>query len=230
MADSTLGFDGQIPLPAGIGALNAQAQLIRRILGDVHIATLVRVISCTNSGAVSAVGTVDVQPIVGQLDGAGNLVQHGPLHALPYLRIQGGSNAVIIDPQPGDIGIAIFADRDISQAKASQAMSAPGSLRKFDMADGLYLGGVLNGVPSQYVQFSASGLTLVSPTAITMQTPTIALNASGGVTVQSATFGVTASGAATISAASMEHNGTNIGATHVHSGVQSGSSNTGTPH
>src|SRR5574337_257767 len=178
MADSTLGFDGQIPLPAGIGALNAQAQLIRRILGDVHIATLVRVISCTNSGAVSAVGTVDVQPIVGQLDGAGNLVQHGPLHALPYLRIQG----------------------------------------------------VSNGVPSQYVQFSASGLTLVSPTAITMQAPTIALNASGGVTVQSATFGVTASGAATISAASMEHNGTNIGATHVHSGVQSGGSNTGTPH
>jgi hypothetical protein len=85
------------------------------------------------------------------------------MYGLPYLRIQGGVNAVIIDPQPGDIGIAVFASRDITNVKSTKAQANPGSFRMHDFSDGMYLGGLLNGVPSQYVQFSSDGISIVCP-------------------------------------------------------------------
>lgn len=198
------GYQGALNTRTGLGAFNSQLFLIRRVLSETHTATLVQVVTCTNDGADAAVGFVDVQPLVDQLDGTGKPVQHGVLHKLPYLRMQGGANAVILDPQPGDIGIALFAERDISRVKATKAQSAPGSMRKFDMADGLYLGGVLNGVPTQYVQFSASGISIVTPNNIDLQ----------------------AGGSIAMTSASLTHNGVNVGSTHTHpvSNVQPGSS------
>ena len=57
----------------------------------------------------------------------------------------------LIDPTQGDIGLAIFADRDISSVRANRAQANPGSYRRFDMADGVYIGGILNGMPTQTV-------------------------------------------------------------------------------
>jgi hypothetical protein len=192
MNDFQPAFQGTLSIRSGLGAFNQTAFLVRQILTETHTATLVQIVSCTNAGTDSAVGFVDVQPLVDQLDGTGKPVPHGPLHKLPYLRMQGGASAVILDPQPGDIGIAIFAERDISRVKANKAQAAPGSFRKFDMADGLYIGGVLNGVPTQYVAFTASGISIVSPGAVDIQSPTLT------------------------------HNGVNIGATHVHPDAQGG--------
>jgi phage baseplate assembly protein gpV len=50
----------------------------------------------------------------------------------------------------------------------------------FDYSDGLYLGGLLNGIPEQYIQFGSGGITIVSPTAITLNAPQI--NLQGPVT------------------------------------------------
>lgn len=147
--------------------------------------TLVQVKACSNAGGVSPVGTVDVQPLVHQLDGSGNIMPHGIVYGLPYLRLQGGSSAVIMDPKPGDIGIAVFASSDISKVKSTKAAAAPGSFRRFDMADGLYLGGVLNGTPTRYVRFTDSGIEIVDPSEITLTAPTINLNASTKVMVTS---------------------------------------------
>jgi hypothetical protein len=122
---------------------------------------------------------VDVTPLVNQVDAASNPQPHATIYDLPYMRIQGGSNAIIIDPQPGDIGVAVFASRDISQVKATQAQGNPGSARQYDYSDGLYLGGMLNGAPSQYLQFNPSGISLVSPTAISETAPAINLGNGG---------------------------------------------------
>ncbi len=209
------------------GDYNSMSFAIQQALAEIQTATLVRIVSCTNAGGLSPVGFVDVLPLVNQVDGKGNATPHVAMHNLPYLRIQGGSNAVIIDPQAGDIGIAIFASRDISKVKTTKAPANPGSWRRHDFSDGLYLGGVLNGAPIQYFQFTAEGINIVSPTKITLSAPLIeidgqlsqGLGANGGsaemlgpVTV---TNDVTATGTST-------H-------THVHGGVQSGSSNTGEP-
>jgi hypothetical protein len=196
MADGYNGF--QRPGSAS-SEFNAITFLVQAMMNGMATATLVQVKGVTNSGGVSPVGFVDVQPMVNLVDGIGTAVPHGTVYKCPYQRIQGGANAIIIDPEVGDIGVAVFADRDISSATANKAPSNPGSSRRFDMADGLYFGGFLNAVPTQYVQFSMAGITLHSPTAITMTAPTITataptitLNASSGIALNTPT--VTASG------------------------------------
>lgn len=176
-------MDSQLPTPNGFltpwstwGRYNNIAFAIQQAISKMQTATLVQVQFCTNAGDLSPVGTVDIVPLVNQVDSAGNPIPHITIYNVPYLRIQGGSNAVIIDPQPGDIGIAVFASRDISKVKATLAQANPGSARQYDFSDALYLGGLLNGTPQQYVQFTSEGVTISSPTAITLKAPTINLD------------------------------------------------------
>lgn len=179
----------------------AQEFSVSMILNRISTATEVKVISCTNNGGLSPVGLVDVQPLVNQVDGNNQAVPHGVVHSLLYFRLQGGANAVIIDPEPGDIGLAVFCDHDISSVKANKAQSNPGSSRRFDMADGVYIGGNLNATPSQYVQFSSSGITVTSPTAVTVNAPsstvnctTSSVNATGSAAVTAPAISLGASG------------------------------------
>lgn len=195
---------------------NTMVFLIQQGLLKVQTMTLVKVLACTNSGGVSASGTVDVQPLVNQMTGNRQSFPHKPLYKMPYQRIQGGTNAIIIDPQPGDIGLAIFASRDLSGVKSAKGQANPGSFRSFNYADGIYLAGVLNGVPQQYVRFTASGIVLLSPTEITLHAPTVAVQ--GNLTISGTTVGT---GEGTF-------NGIPV-STHVHGGVQSGGSDTGPP-
>nr|WP_279613303.1 oxidoreductase [Paraburkholderia tuberum] len=125
-----------------------------------------------------------MQPCVSQLDGTGTVVEHGIVHTVPYLRIQGGSNAVILDPQPGDIGLVVVCDRDTSSARANRDVSAPGSLRKFDMSDSVYVATVLSGPPSQYVLIGPNGIDIVSPVRIRMLAPTIIMQADDQIGLQ----------------------------------------------
>lgn len=159
------------------GEFNNLAFMVQQALGKMQTATLVRIEACTNSGGISPVGYVDVTPLVNQLDGQGNPTPHVTIYNLPYLRIQGGTNGIIMDPQKGDIGIAVFASRDISKVKSTKKQGNPGSFRQYSMADGMYLGGALNGIPTQYVQFSTAGITIHSPTAVVLSAPDIKLNA-----------------------------------------------------
>jgi hypothetical protein len=154
---------------------SAQTFLVNQIMNRLATTMLVRIMAVTNSGGVSPVGFCDVQPLVNQVDGAGNPTPHGTIHNLPYMRVQGGTNAVIIDPVVGDIGVAVFCSRDISAVKRQKQAANPGSTRKFDWADGLYLGGFLNGTPVQYVQFTASGVAVRSPSQITLDAPIISV-------------------------------------------------------
>lgn len=229
---------------SGAGEYNSLLFAITQVLGRVNTATLVQVISVTNLGDVQTAGTVNVQPLVNQVDGAGNATPHGILYSLPYLRIQGGGDAFIIDPKVGDIGIAIFADHDITNVVDTQTQSNPFSARRFSMADGLYLGGILNGPPNQYVEFSSAGIKIHSPTAIIIDAPDIQLT--------SATLEINATGAASLNAASLSlnapaitssgvwihngnmttngalvNNGKNIGPSHVHLVTGVGSNTTG---
>jgi hypothetical protein len=185
MVSDAFGFRGlQQPTDAAsdIGAISF---VVWQILRTVAGARLVEVTSVTNSGGVSPVGFVDVLPLVNQVDGSDNAVPHEVVHNLPYFRLQGGANAVIIDPQEGDIGVAIIEDRDISSVKANKGQANPGSKRLFDLSDGLYLGGFLNKAPTQYFQFSAAGIAVVSPTKISFQAPLVEVDASTSFTVNS---------------------------------------------
>ena len=187
-------------------AFNAQAFLVETMLASVQTSTLVKVMAVTNSGGVSPVGFVDILPLVNQIDGEGNAVPHATIYHCPYLRIQGGANAVILDPKVGDIGVAVFASRDVSSVMANKAQANQGSWRTHDMADGLYLGGMLNGTPTQYVQFESGGITITSPSAVTINAPTLTVN--GNTTFNGM---VTA-------------NGHRIDESHTHGGISRGNS------
>ena len=138
-----------------------------------------------------------------------------------------------LDPQVGDIGVAMFADRDISSVTANRAQANPGSRRRFDMSDGLYFGGVLNGLPMQYVQFSAAGITIHSPTAVVISAPDVQINcqtleiaASSSVTITTPTLTINgatqANGAITASGTVTAPNV--VGTIDVISGGKSGAS------
>lgn len=190
--------------------------IIRTALSGLRTAIPVMIKSVTNSGGVSPIGTVSVQPLVSAVDGSGVTWPHGIIYNVPYLRIQGGANGIILDPVVGDIGLAIVCDRDISTVKNTQKISAPGSTRKNDMSDMVYLQTIIGAAPTQYVQFNSSGITILSPTAVKIQAP--AINSNGTWTH---TGTITASG-------NIIGQGTSLH-THVHSGVQTGGSNTGAP-
>lgn len=155
--------------------------VIKQYLAGVRTAMPVIVRDVRNAGGIEPVGTVDVEPLVSQLDGSGKIVSHGIIYDMPYLRMQGGANAIILDPEVGDIGLAVVSDRDVSNVKSTRKVSAPGSNRRNHFSDGFYFGGFLNGNPAQYMRFSSDGIDLVSPTAINMQAPNINLNANQGI-------------------------------------------------
>lgn len=167
--------------PASVASDWATTQfMIQQRMSQLNTAALATVVSVTNSGGISPVGRVNVRLLVNMVAGDGTQVPHGTIFDLPYYRLQGGTNAVILDPQVGDIGVALFCSRDIQGVKANpQAAVAngapPSSAAQFSYADGLYLGGFLNAVPVQYVAFAADGITAVSPTKITLQAPEIDL-------------------------------------------------------
>lgn len=237
------GYAGQARAAEGGDEYGALMFVIGQALARLSTATLVRVVSVTNDGGLSPVGFVDVQPLVNQLDGAGNAIPHAVLHQLPYFRLQGGTDAVILDPKVGDIGMAAFGSRDLSAVKASKQQANPGSWRTHDMADGLYFGGLLNGTPVQYVQFTAGGINVVSPSKVTVQAPNIELNAAtqcalnspvivlnGTVQQGAGSFGGTSTWQGNMNTlGTLRNNGKDVGSTHTHPGVQSGPSNTGTP-
>jgi hypothetical protein len=153
--------------------------LVRQALANVRTAIAVEVISCTNDGGVSPVGRVSVHPLVNQVDGAGNSVSHSTVFNLPYVRVAGGTNAIIMDPQAGDLGVMVCCDRDISSVKATGGEANPGSSRRFSMADAIYLGYSLGDTtPVQYILFNESGLTILSPQTVTVFAKDIVVHAS----------------------------------------------------
>lgn len=205
-------------------------------------------VTAIHGGGLAPVGRVDVQPLVQQTDSAGNVMALPVLYGLPYIRWQGGASAVILDPAVNDIGLVCFSDRDVSAVVASLKQSAPGSNRRFSLADGFYVGATLNAQPTQYLQFdNANGVSLITPHQFqaiadngASNPPTITMNSSGivlsfgghSITINSS--GIAISGAVTgdntaTFAKEGTFNGGHTVSAHVHPGVTSGSSNTAAP-
>ncbi len=216
--------------------------VIQQKMSQLQTLTMVRIVDCTNNGGVDPVGTVTVQPLVNMMSGDNVAFPHGQLYKLPYVRVQGGRNAVIMDPEPGDIGLAGFCSRDISAVKNNKAAlkdkgtANPGTFRQFSMADGIYIGACLSALPpTQYIVANAAGIKVLSPTAITLEAPTINLKGAvvqtdGNVSMsQALTVTSNITSHATITGDTDVKTGTISLKTHVHAGVTSGSSSTAPP-
>jgi hypothetical protein len=187
----------------GNGRFNSLAFVAEQADVKNRTMELVQVVTVT-PGAGLAPDIVAVQPMVNQIDGSGNATPHGQINGIPVWMMYGAGSAVKITPAVGDIGLLIISDRDISSVKSNAAVSNPGSRRVFDFADGVYLGGVLNAPATQSIVMNSAGITITSAT--------VTINATNIVTTGLLT-----------------NNGHAVGSTHVHGGVSTGGSDTGTP-
>ena len=170
-------------LNSGASEYNAISFLVEQaIKGMVNTAIPVRVDSCTKPGVGGAAGYVSATPLVMQRGADGKSLAPVSMPQLPYYRVQAGTAAVVLDPQPGDIGLAVFSQQDASNVKegTSEPVQA-GSFRCFDMSDGFYCCSVLgSGAPETYVHLDPEKgeVTVKAPTKITLDAPTIELKGS----------------------------------------------------
>ncbi len=188
---------------------NALDTAIDGKLARLGFPMLVKVID-VHTPDVALTGTVDVQPLLQQQDSLSRAYKRAPLYSIPYLRIQGGTSALIIDPQPGDIGFIIISGRDHSHVLQTRQESAPASFRKFTFQDAVYVGGFLNETPNQYIHFTADGLRVVTPGTITLNAAKITANCD-----------ISTSGEITAGHISLTQ--------HTHNGVQPGGAKTSPP-
>jgi len=225
--DNSNGYRGALNPNNTSSEFNERDFHTRQILAMSAFGTLCRVVKVTNNGGLSPVGLIDVIPMVLQRDGFGNPVDNNVIHDVPYMRIQGGTRAVIIDPAVGDIGYVAFADKDISKVKATRADALPGSERRNDHADGVWLGGVLNGAPTSFLRMQGDD--------IYMQCPgNFAIQAGGQFSVTAADVSLTATDGSAEMTGNLNVNG-EVSAnsipltTHKHTGIQPGSGTSGGP-
>jgi hypothetical protein len=175
----TNGYFGQIGLADGDSEYNLLRFIIRQELAGVRTGVPV-VVKAVHGGGVGAPPTVDVQPLVNQIDGQGNKTDHGTIYGIAVGRNQGGANAIINDPVAGDVGHLAVNDRDISVVKANGGKKGnPGSFRRHNLADGIYLAAVFAVTPTQYVQFTATGLRIVDINGNTILTSAAGINLNG---------------------------------------------------
>lgn len=138
---------------SGFNALQYAMEMKKLGIMTCTIAKVVK-LRTKGNGARDVVGRIDIQPLVQMVDGIQKTVDHVSVYNLPYVRMFGGTNAVIIDPQVGDLGLVISADRDISGVKQKLDKAPPGSGRKFSIADGIFISGCLSkDKPENYVRF-----------------------------------------------------------------------------
>lgn len=149
--------------PSATTSLPAAIQFaVRQMMSRMDTMKLVQVKAVKGGGgAIAAAGTVDVLPLVNQVDGRGFPVPHGTVFGLPWWRLQGGTGGVIADPKVGDVGFVVCADRDTTSVVSTQKAANPGSNRRFSIADGIYVGACLNGAPTQYIAFSDNGIVIL---------------------------------------------------------------------
>lgn len=204
-------------LPDTTSEFNRMAFVVRSIMSGQATTTLVIVRAIEGDPAGPDL-RVDVQPMVSQVDGAGNAVEHGVIHGLPVWRLQGGNSAAIVVPAVGDIGLAVFASTDISNVKRAKEPTTPGSFRRFDWADGIYMGGLLNAAPTQFLRLDDSGVTITAAPGLPVTINADTVTMSGDLDV---TGSISSGAGSTFGGKAFD--------SHTHGGVQTGGGTSGPP-
>lgn len=133
--------------------------IINNLIANIHTMMPVKILSVTvPPDSLAPIGRCEVLPLVQQIDGSNNVYPMGKIVNVPYLRVQGGSNAIVIDPQVGDVGLCGFCERDISIVKRTGELSAPDTRRKYDINSAVYMFTMMSGAPTQYIHFKSSGI------------------------------------------------------------------------
>lgn len=173
--------------------LNAQEFFIRSIVKRmISTAIPVRVDAVERAGEGGGALYVDATPLICQTDADGNAIDPVSIPHLPYFRLQHGTAAVICDPKIGDIGLAIFAQQDVSRLNGKATPVAPGTFRCFDMSDGFYIGGFWGKTPTTFIRIEDNGqVTVTAPQSVVVNSIDVTVNASGSTKIDSPSVTIT---------------------------------------
>jgi hypothetical protein len=144
---------------------------------------------------------IDVMPAISQENANGDSVDHNVIYNVPVCRLQRGNSAVIMRPVVGDRGLVVFASKDISIFKKIKNFCKAGTFRTHDYADAIYIMGLCNAEPTQYIEFNDDNITITTPKLI--------INGNIETT------------------GTVKNNGKQIGSVHIHGGVTTGIGTTG---
>jgi hypothetical protein len=148
-------------------------------------------------GGTDIVGTVDVSVATTLMTGARQAIEHTTIYNVPYLRIRGGKNALIIDPEAGDSGFCGFCSRDISEFVKNRKTSSPVSRRRHSFSDAVYIGGFSSVAPENYIMLKGGN--------VTIKTKSLTIDADSISIIGATEF-----------TGSLKNNGKNVGSSHTH--------------
>lgn len=157
--------------------LNALHFMIQSIVkGMVNTAIPVRVDSVNRTGEGNGAEYLSATPLVEMRTASGEAIPNVSIPKLRWFRLQHGTAAIIVDPKPGDIGLAIFAQQDVSALNGEATPVQPGSFRCFDMSDGFYIGGFWGKKPTTFIHLEEEGtIHVVAPQSINEETPALTI-------------------------------------------------------
>jgi len=119
----------------------------------VNTADITRIEEAEQTGSEGPAGYAKATPLVRMIDGFNVTIPSTRLPKMPFFRPQAGKAAIIMDPQPGDKALAVFAKHDSSNVKSGNNETVhPGSFRAYDMADGFLLNGFLGETPEIWLR------------------------------------------------------------------------------
>jgi len=158
-----------------------------------------------------------IQPLVMLGTTDGSKVSRATVSGIPVFRYGGGGFFIRMPVKAGDFGWLKASDRDISLVmQRGGQQDWPNTERRHNFSDSMFYPDMLKGWT--VAGGDADSLTIQSldgQTCFAVSSGAIELRA-GGQTLKLDTSG-------------LKHNGTNIGATHTHGGVEVGGGNTGYP-
>ena len=174
MNKAKLGFDASVYE----SSLAALAQVIEAtIIGTVNTCEVVRVVSVDKEK-----GTLTAIPEVKNMGKDDIATEESPIYNLKYFGWQFGKCAIKAEPKEDDIGFVVVSKRDISNIKSGVV----GSRRKFNLADGIFIGGLVgfNESPTDYIEFNEKGITITSKKDIIVNAKKVEVNAENDVDVK----------------------------------------------
>lgn len=160
----------------------------------------------------SSNNTVDIQPSIQVVLTDNKFMDMPQIFDVPVLELGGKGLSVKIPLQAGDTGIVIFCDRDISLFKQEKKNTQPNTLRKHDLADGIF-------IPMKFGNSGSSNISIQNTDgSVKFEITSSGINVKGNIIVDGE---ITATDVKTDTNISLK--------SHKHLGVRSGSDTSGLP-
>lgn len=177
----------------GSSEYNVLDFVIRSIVcGLVNTAIPVRVDKVERPAEGGGAGYLSATPLIKMRSAKGDALDVVSIPKLRWFRLQHGMAAIIVDPKPGDIGLAVFAQQDVSALNGGSEPIQPGSFRCYSISDGFYFGGFWGQKPTTFIRIEDNGqVTVTAPQSVVVNSIDVTVNASGSTKIDSPSVTIT---------------------------------------